>query len=272
VIPLDYLALRIVRRHLPDEVVRSLLRKRIIIKPGLETTAPAAAIQRFLDAIGESGESIGGKRVLIFGYGGNFSVGLGLLQAGAQHVVLVDPYARPDRRVNLALARAGTPYLRASGTDVVPVPEYLTVVDVPLSRYLADGGPPADLVLSNSVLEHVDDVAGTVPLLARATTPRGQQLHFVDMRDHFFRYPFEMLCYLEKVWRGILNPGSNLNRLRAWDYERIFSASFPSVMVRPLASDLAAFRKARGRIRPEFLSGDEAQDAVTRIFLRASMV
>lgn len=74
-IPLNYLALRIVRRHLPDEVVRSLLRRRIIIKPGLETTAPAAAVQRFLEAIGEAGESVGGKRILIFGYGGNFGVG-----------------------------------------------------------------------------------------------------------------------------------------------------------------------------------------------------
>ena len=270
-IPLNYLALRIVRRHLPDAVVRSLLRRRIIIKPGLETSDPAAAVQRFLDAISQAGESVGGKRILIFGYGGNFGVGLGLLQAGARHVVLVDPYARPARDANLALARRGSPYLTASGGEVVPVPEYLTVVNAPVGKYLADGVPPVDVVLSNSVLEHVDDVAETVPLLARATSPQGRQFHFVDMRDHFFRYPFEMLCYVDRVWRGVLNPGSNLNRLRAWDYERIFSASFPKVAVRALASDLAAFRKARPRIRPEFLSGDEAQDAVTRIFVHASM-
>jgi hypothetical protein len=122
------------------------------------------------------------------------------------------------------------------------------------------------------VLEHVEDMAGTVPELARATTPQGQQFHFVDMRDHFFKYPFEMLCYSEKVWRGLLNPGSNLNRLRARDYQRIFSATFPKVTVRTLASDVAAFRKTRPRIRREFLTGDEEQDAVTRIFLRASFV
>ncbi len=270
-IPPSYLALRIIRRHLPDDVVRSLLRRRIIIKPGLETTDPSAAVRRFLDAIGEAGERVDGKRILIVGYGGNFGVGLGLLQAGARHVVLVDPYAPPDSGLNLALARAGSPYLKASGGEVVPAPEYLTVVHAPLSRHLVDGGPPADFVLSNSVLEHVDDLAGMAPLLARATSPRGQHFHFVDMRDHFFRYPFEMLCHSERVWRGVLNPGSHLNRLRAWDYQRIFSASFPRVEVRPLASDLAAFLKARPRIRPEFLSGDEAQDAVTRIFLRASM-
>ena len=270
-IPLDYLPLRVVRRHLPDEVVRTLLRRHIIIEPGLETTAPAEAIQRFLDAITAAGEIIGGKRILIFGYGGNFGVGLGLLHAGAQHVVLVDPYAKPDQWVNLALARAGSPYLRATGPDVVPVLEYLTVVDASLSRYLADGGGQVDFVLSNSVLEHVIDMVGTAGDLARVTAPGGQHFHFVDLRDHYFKYPFEMLCHSEKVWRRMLNSGSNLNRLRARDYERIFSANFSHVTIQPLASDVRAFQKARSRIRPEFLTGDDREDAITRVFLRASL-
>lgn len=268
--PLDYAVLRLVRRHLPDRVVRQLLARRIVIRPGLETTDPSAAIQRFLDAIAADGAAIAGKRVLIFGYGGNFGVGLGLLRAGARHVVLVDPYAEPVRAVNLALAQ-GSPYLTVEGSEARPVPEWLTVVDAPLGSYLAAGGAPADLVLSNSVLEHVGDVPSAVPELARATAPGGRQFHFVDMRDHFFKYPFEMLCHSERVWRGWLNPGSNLNRLRAWEYERIFRASFPRVTVEPLATDLPAFRAARARIRPEFLSGDDARDAVTRIFVRASV-
>src|SRR5262249_35626895 len=152
-----------------DEVVRVLLRRRLMIKPGLETTAPAEAIQRFLEAITSAGEIIGGKRVLILGYGGNFGVGLGLLHAGARHVVLVDPYAKPDRWVNLAHARAGSPYLRSNGPDVIPVPEYLTVVNASLARYLADGGSQVDFVLSNSVLEHVIDMVGTAADLARVT-------------------------------------------------------------------------------------------------------
>jgi len=271
VIPLDYLPLRVVRRHLPDDVVRTLLRRHIIIKPGLETTAPAEAIQRFLDAITSAGQVIAGKRILILGYGGNFGVGLGLLRAGARHVVLVDPYAKPDRWVNLAHARAGSPYLRASGPDVEPVPEYLTVVDASLSTYLAGSGELVDFVLSNSVLEHVIDMVATAGDLARVMVPGGQQFHFVDLRDHYFKYPFEMLCHSEKVWRGVLNPGSNLNRLRARDYERIFSASFSNVTVTPLSWDMREFHKARSRIRPEFLTGDDRQDAITRIYLQASI-
>ena len=268
-IPPDYLVLRLIRRHLPDRLVRLLLQRRIIIKPGLETTAPLEAAQRFLGALQAASESLSGRSALLFGYGGGFGVGLELLRAGARHVVLLDPYAVPITAVNRELAANGSPYLKLVDSQVLPNPEWLTVVHAPIERYLADGGKPVDLVFSNSVLEHVDNMAGVVPGLARVTAPGGQQFHFIDMRDHFFKYPFEMLCHSERVWRGLLNPGSNLNRMRARDYERLFSASFGKVTIEPLATDLPAFRRARPRIRPEFLTGDEARDAVTRVFLRA---
>ncbi len=69
-----------------------------------------------------------------------------------------------------------------------------------------------------------------------------------------------MLCYSERTWQRFLNPGSNLNRLRVWDYERLFSSRFPSVAVQVRNSDLPAFRATRARIRPEFLTGDENRD------------
>ncbi len=197
--------------------------------------------------------------------------GVELLRAGARHVVLVDPYAAP-MPVAPALASAGSPFLDISGSKVVPAPEWLTVIQAPLRQYLSNGGGPVDMILSNSVLEHVDDLAGAVADLARGTAPGGQHFHFIDLRDHFFRHPFEMLCYSEKSWRTFLNPGSNLNRLRVWDYERLFLASFPRVTVQVRYSDLPAFHAARARIRPEFLSGDEARDGVTQILLRASLV
>lgn len=248
-----------------------LLRQRIFIKPGLETTAPAEAAQRFLGALEAVGRNLRGCRVLIFGYGGGFGVGLELLRAGAGHMVLLDPYAVQPESFNRGLAANGHPYLSLSGREVLPNPEWLSVINMPLERYLADGGQPVDLVFSNSVLEHVDNLSSVVPQLARVTAPGGEQFHFIDLRDHFFKHPFEMLCHSETVWRRFLNPGSNLNRLRMRDYEGLFSRSFAKVTVEPLASDIAAFRAVRARIRPEFLTGDETRDAVTRIFLRASV-
>ena len=268
-IPLDYLVLRLARRHLPGRIIREMLARRIILTPGLETTDPAAAVQRFLDAIAASGTTVVGRRVLIFGYGGSYGVGVGLLGAGAKHVVLVDPYAVAVPAANRALTERSR-FLTLVDGQARPLPEFMTVVSAPLGSYLAAGGEPADIVLSNSVLEHVSDVAETVPELARAMARGGTQIHVVDLQDHFFRHPFEMLCHSERVWRGFLNPGSNLNRLRARDYERIFRASFSRVAVEPLAANLAAFRAVRSRIRPEFLTGDDGRDALTWILVRAS--
>jgi SAM-dependent methyltransferase len=268
--PVDYLALRLVRHYLPDRAVYLLLHRGFIIRAGIETSAPAAAIRRFLDAIDGAGETVVARRILIFGYGGRFDVAVALLRAGARHVVLVDPYAAP-MPVSASLASAGSPFLQMAGPRAVPAPEWLTVIRAPLREYLSNGGGPVDMVLSNSVLEHVDDPAGAVADLARVTAPGGQHFHFIDLRDHFFKYPFEMLCYSEGSWRKFLNPGSNLNRLRVWDYERLFSSSFPRVTVQVRHSDLPAFRATRSRIRPEFLSGDENRDAVTQILLRASL-
>ena len=59
--------------------------------------------------------------------------------------------------------------------------------------------PGVDLVLSNSVLEHVQDVDATIKALAALTDSNGMQIHFIDLRDHYFKYPFEMLCYSDKI-------------------------------------------------------------------------
>lgn len=268
--PLDYLVLRVIRRHLPDRAIRALLGRGLIIRPGLETRSPHAATRRFLDALKSAGETIGGRRVMIFGYAGRFEVGVELLRAGAGHVVLVDPYTPPLPASKLSPESAASPYLTISGSRVVPDPQWLTVINAPLDGYISGGGEPVDLVFSNSVMEHVDDVAGTVTNLARVTAPRGQNFHFIDLRDHFFKHPFEMLCYSERQWRRFLNPGSNLNRLRAWDYERLFSHSFGRVRVELLYSNLPAFRAIRGRIRPEFLSGNDERDAATHTLVRGS--
>lgn len=130
--------------------------------------------------------------------------------------------------------------------------------------------PPADVVVSSSVYEHLDDVDGITRSLAALTKSDGLHIHYVDLRDHFFKYPFEMLAYSESLWRGWLNPTSNHNRFRLWDYRRAFERYFEKVEIQILERDEAAFTKARPRIRPEFISGDLQDDSVTLILVIAS--
>ena len=79
----SYLLPRLVRHFLPEKLVRALLLRNIIIRPGLETSNPFAAVQRYADVLSERGASFSGKRVLVFGYGGRFDIVFGLLKEGA---------------------------------------------------------------------------------------------------------------------------------------------------------------------------------------------
>ena len=87
---LPYLIPRLARHFLPEKIVRFLLRRSLVIQPGLETTDPGAAVQRYVDLLAARGDPLGGKRVMIFGYGGRFDIGVGLLEAGAGSVVLCE--------------------------------------------------------------------------------------------------------------------------------------------------------------------------------------
>jgi len=267
---LPYLIPRLIRHFLPEKIVRFLLLRSLVIQPGLETQDPRAAVQRYVDLLAERGGTLTGQRVMVFGYGGRFDIGAGLLEAGAGSVVLCERFAPPDDAHNRGLLPRYAEYLTLEDGRVRPRGERMQLLEGDIRTVRPEDLEPVDLVISNSVFEHVDDVAGIARALAALTRPEGLNIHFVDLRDHFFKYPFEMLRYPERVWYGWLNPSSNHNRWRVWDYRRAFEAAFGQVEVTVLARDEAAFLKARPWVRPEFVSGDMQEDAVTLIRVIAS--
>jgi hypothetical protein len=193
-------------------------------------------------------------------------VGAELLRRGAAHVVLADPFAPPNDRRNERLLPAYRAYLTRVDGHVVPIPERITLLRED-ARHTAAAGrlPPVDVVLSNAVFEHLDDVEGVTRALAALTAADGLHLHFIDLSDHFRAFPFEMLCYSDVVWRKYLNPGSNLNRCRVGQYRRAFGAAFAETDVEVLEREPERFRRDRARIRPEFLTGDDDLDSATYI-------
>lgn len=267
---LPYLLPRVVRHFLPEKIVRFLLLRSLVIEPGLETRDPQAAVQRYADVLAERGDSLQGKRVMVFGYGGRFDIGVGLLEAGVDSVVLCEKYAPPDDAHNRALLPRYEAHLRLDGERVRPRDERITLLEADIRDVRPGEISPVDLIISNSVYEHLDDVEGITRALAALTSADGLHIHFVDLRDHFFKYPFEMLCYSKSVWYGWLNPSSNHNRYRLWDYRRVFEASFSGVDILVRGRDEAQFQRVRSRIRPEFLSGNVEDDSVTMIRVVAS--
>lgn len=258
-----YVFLRLLRHFMPERLARFLLKRRWIIRPGLESSDPPAAVEQYIAALSACGHSIQGKRILLFGYGGRFAVGAELLRRGAAHVVLCDHFVLLDTERNLQLLPAYADFFTLEDGEVRPRSEYLTVLHGDVrSAEIQNSVSAADYVLSTSVYEHLDDVEGITRALANLTSPRGAHLHFVDLRDHYFKFPFEMLTFSERTWKKFLNPGSNLNRFRLRDYQRVFEAFFQTTEIYVLERNLPEFQKARPRILPEFLTGDDEIDSV----------
>ncbi|RJP50328.1 MAG: hypothetical protein C4586_06100 [Anaerolineaceae bacterium] len=265
---IKYLALRIVRHFMPESMARFLLKRRWIIRPGLESRDPTAAVDQYMRALSSYGKTIQGKRVLVFGYGGRFAVGVELLRKGAAHVVLCDHFVLLDEERNRDLLPDYADYLIIENDDVKPRSEYITLLhgdirDDEVQKKIIE----VDIVLSTSVYEHLDDVDGITRALSKLTAAKGVQLHFIDLRDHFFKYPFEMLTFSESVWKKFLNPTSNLNRFRLANYKEVFEAYFQKVEIAVLERLDDEFRTARSRIRPEFLTGDEEMDSAALIYI-----
>jgi SAM-dependent methyltransferase len=261
-----YLVPRLIRRFLPEKLVRTLLLRNVIIQSGLETNNPFAAIQRYTDVLSKYGFSFRGKRVLVFGYGGRFDIGFGILKEGATHVILCDKYAPPDEDHNHRMFSAEEKYFFMENRGLRPRPEWMSLLEADIRDVHASQTlQPVDIVISSSVYEHLDDVEGITRALAGLTKPDGIQLHYVDLRDHFFKYPFEMLRFSERTWRRWLNPSSNHNRYRLWDYRRAFNICFDQVEIEVLSREEDAFRKVMGHLRPEFISGNMDEDAVGTI-------
>jgi SAM-dependent methyltransferase len=207
-----------------------------------------------------------GKRVLVFGYGGNFALGCMLLKQDAAHVVLCDKYAAADDQLNASLISAYGEFLVQKGSRVLPNPEAITLLQTDIrDTARAKDIQPVDLVLSRSVFEHLDDLQGITQALVDLTTPGGLHIHFINLGDHYFKYPFEMLAYSEETWSKWLNPTSNLNRCRYPGYKRLFEQFFDDVRIEVRERDLKSFEQTRPRIRPEFLTGDPQIDAITKL-------
>ncbi len=263
---LKYTIPRFVRHFLPEKLVRFLLLNNFIIKPGIETRNPDKAVARYRLDLEKEGIQIKDKNILIFGYGGRFDLATSLLRAGAAHITFVDKFAPPDDARNLDLRPLNERKKKKNRGRVIPRPEWITLIEQDIcSEHARSAIPPVDILLSSSVYEHLDDVDGITKSLAKIIKPDGIQLHYIDLRDHFFKYPFEMLCYSEKNWYGWLNPSSNHNRFRIWDYRRVFEKYFEKVDIMVEEHDHKSFEKARLRIRPEFLSGNLDEDSVTKI-------
>jgi len=270
----SYIVLRFIRHFMPEQAADWMKKRHFIIKAGVETMDPQIAVDRYVEYFKQAGISFKDKTVMIFGYGGNISTGCEFLKRGAKQMILCERAGLPFTKITMDIVNRYPDFFTITGeNEAVPKPEYIYIVHDDI-RVIADQKKidPVDLVLSTSVFEHLDDVEGITRALSLLTANRGKQVHFVDLRDHYFKYPFEMLTFSKRTWESFLNPTSNLNRFRVLQYEEVFKKYFSKVKVMITESNIEAFTKAKPRIRKEFLSGDDQRDSTTRIIIEAEKI
>ena len=124
-----------------------------------------------------------------------------------------------------------------------------------------------DLILSNSVLEHVDvdDFSALIYNLNRVLKPEACMLHIVDYKDHFFKYPYHFLQFSNAVWNRYLNPG-DFPRWRLNDHLNLLASANLSVEILDSEIDNLSYAKIESSIHPMFDSKNH-DTKVTRAVL-----
>jgi len=119
-----------------------------------------------------------------------------------------------------------------------------------------------DLIVSNSVLEHVRDPLACFRECFRVLAPGGAMLHQVDYRDHFFKYPFQFLTFSQAVWDNLLDPG-DLPRHRLDDHLDALARGGFQAQVLERSSDPAALAAVAPFLDSRFAARDRDMLATT---------
>lgn len=257
------------RRSTPDFVFNFLLERNILLKAGDGTNQSSVVVDRYE----KEAQIVGGlkdKIILEFGYGGSFGTAVELLRRGAGHVYLLDKFARPNNRKNKRFFELYSVFfVETENGSKLPKKEYITIVTDDIDVWSQKTDKKVDIVFSSSVLEHVADVDQTVFYLKNIMATDGFQCHFVDISDHFHKFPFEMYCWGNWAWNHFLNPGINLNRLRTPDYFSIFKKYFDHADYKIIEKKLPEFLHVKRRFLKKYLLGDDNIDAATQIIVIA---
>ncbi|MBN1799622.1 MAG: methyltransferase domain-containing protein [Spirochaetales bacterium] len=132
-----------------------------------------------------------------------------------------------------------------------------------------------DVVVSQAVLEHLDNVGNTFEFLSRKLQTAAVMVHEVDLGTHtrWLRTvdPLNLLRYSDTLYRLLKFSGSP-NRLRLADYRRILAESgFAKIQTEPLVSVADDyFGRAKPGFNKRFTWYADTELAVTSFYLLAT--
>jgi SAM-dependent methyltransferase len=162
------------------------------------------------------GLELKGKKVLEVGPGRSLGISLLFVLGGAKKVYAIDRFNCLSPRDDLVLKHLSPKY-----EYYMKQIEYITL---PI-EYLNDKKiGKVDLIVSNAVIEHVNDIEHTFRNLYSLLSPSGIMIHKVDLRAHnrFLKGgPLYFLKYSNFLWKMMGNNIGAPNRMRFPDYKDI---------------------------------------------------
>lgn len=288
-----YILARVARKGLPETIARRVLSRRTISVRQLYSGLGNCS-WTYLNIIQQAGLTTwfaksNGSVILETGTGFCNPASAPLLLCGIKNLILLEPYGGDSQDREHMAIRLKDLVQCAENDEAFPLPKIRTSAElfanstasrgIPkcveiLQRFWEDTGLPddsVDLILSTSVLEHLRAPEVVLDESLRILKPGGWMIHLVDLRDHFFRYPFEMLKYSPRMWKFLTTRcgGSgyqNRWRLPHWtaalDKRGFRTQLFPQTVL------YEEMKKERPFFQPEFLGfSDEALATVVAILV-----
>jgi SAM-dependent methyltransferase len=253
---IPYISKRLARRQIPDAWAFGLLK--LLGRSNLAEVAPDKAWSKIKGRLDRLGIELAGRDVVEIGSGRYARLALQMLTAGVKRVTLADLYALDvNDKEQKSLLREDCVQLGLEWEEVVARVRVLTgdIISLPV--------PPVelrpDVVTSSAVLEHTLDPQRVLAACWAWLKPGGHASHEIDLRDHVFRSPFEMLTFSDDVWRRWLCPkrGFHLNRWRLPQYfEAMREAGFINIGYEVLQRDESGLRAILPRLDERFQAMD----------------
>lgn len=261
---IEYIGLRLVRRFLiTDTLLERLSRLIPYYEASQGETSPCTIVDAYWDICAQVSFEPADKAVLEIGIGATNATGYEMIRRCVNSFWGYEPFRKLDAQLDQTQLES---IARSAGCR----PESLSWRVQRIDDLTTMPGESVDLVLSHSVLEHVDRPSLLFGQLRRVLKPAGVMIHRVDYRDHFFKYPFHFLQFSDSVWDRLLNPG-DLPRHRLPDHLRMLSESAFETRTINVKHDRERFAMIKDMVHERFSGLGDDMLAVTSADLISEM-
>ena len=210
-----YVSLRLVRKFIfSDEFLLKYGKYVPYYRINTNQLRPEVIVNEYEKYLKENKINWEGQKILEVGCGKTNSTGYEISARSGSEVFLVEPFVIFDQIADdILLEQVSKKYNLSKEAIANMVTRVKNFKEIPHKSI--------DIVVSSSVLEHVNTFEKLVEDLANTSKAEVKMLHIADYRDHFFKYPYHFLQFSNNVWNKFLNPG-DLTRTRLSEHLKIF--------------------------------------------------